>query len=83
MVGKIRLGKNIQLDGDNETIVYPSSAFFTKPKLKKKKNSTMDSDSMIEDLQLEDINDDDDDIGFKISNRRTSTIKTIRNAFYN
>ncbi len=84
MVGKIRLGKNTNLDAANETIVYPSSAFVTKKKSKKKKKSTLVNNNIVEDLKLEDINDDDDDNqGIKTKTRRTSTRKTIKNAFYN
>lgn len=86
MTGKIRLGKNQQLSGDNETIIYPTTAFLTKKKSKKKKQSTIVNDNIIEDLKLEDINDDNDDNYYpnlKIKSLRTSSRKTIKNAFYN
>ena len=89
MIGKIRLGKNTQLNGDNETIIYPSSAFMRKkaktPKIpktpKKKKKSTIINDNIIEDLHLEDVNNDDDSLNFKKINLTGG--KKIKNAFYN
>jgi hypothetical protein len=88
MIGKIRLGKNTQLNGENETIIYPSSAFMRKKTKtsktktpKKKKKSTIINNNIIEDLHLEDVNDDDSSISLKKMN--LSTRKTIKNAFYN
>jgi hypothetical protein len=86
MTGKIRLGKNTQFNDDNETIIYPSTAFLTKKKSKKKKKkSTMINNNIIEDLNLEDINDDinSDHPSIKIKTNRSTTRKTIKNAFYN
>jgi hypothetical protein len=81
MIGKIRLGKNTQLDGENETIIYPSTAFMRK-KSKKKKKSTVVNNNIIEDLQLEDVNNDDDS-SINTKKTKSSTRKTIKNAFYN
>ncbi|CAF4345190.1 unnamed protein product [Rotaria sp. Silwood2] len=88
MIGKIRLGKNTQLNGDDETIVYPSTAFMTK-KLKKKKINIVNN-NIIENLHLDDIsdNDDDDDDKKKKSSKTKKpkiiiTGQRIRNAFYN
>jgi DNA helicase TIP49 (TBP-interacting protein) len=84
MIGKIRLGKNTKIDGENETIVYPSTAFMTK-KTKKKKKKLIVNNIMIEDLHLEDVNNDDQD-SVKTKKSKISKIsagKTIKNAFYN
>lgn len=83
MTGKIRLSHNETINGDNETIVYPSTVYFTK-KTKKKKKSTIVNNNIIEDLHLEDIHDNAN-AGFspKLKTSRLSTRKTIKNAFYN
>jgi len=85
MTGKIRLTIDSKLNGDNETLIYPSTAFLTKKKSKKKKKSTIINNNIIEDLHLEDINDDNNnsDQSIKIKTNRSSTRKTIKNAFYN
>lgn len=82
-VGKIRLGKPSIHDGQNgETIIYPNTAFRTKPSKSKKKKGTMVNNNLIEDLRL-------DDIAYE-SRARTKTkvgkgsgAKSIKNAFYN
>lgn len=82
MVGKIRLGKNAKLNGDDETIIYPSTAFSTK-KIKKKK-STVVNHTMIENLNLDDLNDDDQPSRY-MKSRKTKKVPAskIKNAFYN
>jgi hypothetical protein len=82
MIGKIRLGKNNDLDGGNETIVYPATEFLEKKPKKRKKKSSVVKNNTIDDLELEDTNDDDQRTKIR-PKRRTSTTKTIKNAFYN
>ncbi|CAF1576651.1 unnamed protein product [Rotaria magnacalcarata] len=85
MIGKVRLGRNMHLDGDGETSVYPSTSFMTKKP--KKKKSTIVNNNRIENLNLNGIHGDDDD---DKRNRNGKTRKPkivggtkIRNAFYN
>jgi hypothetical protein len=70
MVGKIRLGKNVTLDDDNETLVYPSTSFMTKKISRKKRTSRSFNHNLIERLRLYDLSDD-------------NTNTRIKNAFYN
>jgi hypothetical protein len=83
MVGKIRLTNNTTLYGDNEALVHPTTAFFPK-KTKKMKKSKMINHTLIEDLRLDDL-DSSDRTGFSSKTRtgRSSTRKSIKNAFYN
>ncbi|CAF1254031.1 unnamed protein product [Rotaria sordida] len=87
MIGKVRLGKNIKLNGNDETIVYPSTSFTTK-KIKKKKTN-MINNNIIDDLHLDDISDDDDDDDKKKNGSSKTKIfknitrQKIKNAFYN
>ena len=84
MIGRVRLDKTNKFDKENDTIVYPSTAF-TKKKSKKKK-MTIVNNNIIEDLHLEGINDDDDDDDKTTKNKKIKKKSTgirIKNAFYN
>ena len=94
MVGKISLSKNPVLVGDDERMIYPLTTYLTekpkktttKKKTKKKRKSTTVNENIIEDLKLEDLDDyEDDDFELDLNprTRRISTIRTIKNAFYN
>jgi hypothetical protein len=77
--GKIRLGKNEKKNGDNETVMHPSTTF-TNKKSKKKTNTTESRNNIVEDLTLEDVNDDHDES--ERSKKKKTTSKSVKNAFY-
>ncbi|CAF3696986.1 unnamed protein product [Rotaria sp. Silwood1] len=87
MIGKVRLEKNIQVNNNNETLIYPTTSLITK-KIKQKKTNIIDN-NIIENLNLDDINNNDDDDDYKMKkSHRTKIIKKIpsekiKNAFYN
>jgi hypothetical protein len=86
MNGDNHLGENQKVNGDGETIIYPSTTFMNK-KPKKKKRITAANDSIMEDLQLEDVteNDGNDNLNAKSKKKQPNKIspnKFSKNAFY-
>jgi hypothetical protein len=82
----IRLGKKEKVNGDGETIIYPSTTFMNK-KSKKKKRITATNDNKKEDLQREDVNESDgnDNLNAKSKKKklnRISSNKFAKNAIY-
>ena len=85
MIGKVRLSKNPNANGDEEAIVLPSTAYTNKTSKNKNKINGQQS---IEDLRLEDVNDDFNEDGDRIKSKKKNTTrstskKTVKNAFYN